>query len=45
MNTKPANFKEELEKPLEKPLEKKLTRAEKRKQYRNTSGKNKYGFE
>lgn len=41
MHTKPINFKEE----LEKPLEKKLSRREKRKQYRNTSGKNKYGFE
>lgn len=41
MNAKPINIKEE----VEKPMEKKLTRAQKRKQYRNTSGKNKYGFE
>ncbi len=41
MNDKPMNFKEE----IEKPLEKKLTRSEKRKQYKNSSGKRKYGFE
>tara|TARA_R110002050_G_scaffold69507_2_gene150345 strand:+ start:25300 stop:25425 length:126 start_codon:yes stop_codon:yes gene_type:complete len=41
MHEKPINIKEE----LEKPLQKKLSRQEKRKQYRNTSGKNKYGFE
>lgn len=41
MNTKPINIKEE----LEKPFDIKLTRAEKRKLYRNTSGKNRYGFE
>ena len=41
MNTKPINIKEE----NEKAFDIKLTKAEKRKQYRNTSGKNKYGFE
>lgn len=34
-----------IEDKLERPLEKKLTRAEKRKKYKNTSGKRKYGFE